>query len=324
MSQFSQIFPPCPKFTNNDVPDQNGKVFIVTGATSGVGFEVSKVLYEKNATVYIAARSKTKIQKAIENIKKKCPVSQGKLEILTFDLSDLATIKSAVEDFTSREQRLDVLFNNAGVMGTGPDEKSTQGYELQMGTNVLGPFLLTRLLEPILLKTAAEKRPRSSVRVVWVSSMLDIGTPRGGIVLDPQTNEPSVHSDMMANYMQSKAGVTFLGHEFAKRLGDEGIISTSLHPGMMKTELQRNMPAPMRGVMGLIFKGPTYGAFTELFVGFSSEIKSEDNGRYIIPWGRFGAVPGHMDPAMRSKEEKGSGLSKRFWDWCEAATISFR
>lgn len=126
MSQFSQIFPPCPKFTNNDVPDQNGKVFIVTGATSGVGFEVSKVLYEKNATVYIAARSKTKIQKAIENIKKKCPVSQGKLEILTFDLSDLATIKSAVEDFTSREQRLDVLFNNAGVMGTGPDEKSTQ------------------------------------------------------------------------------------------------------------------------------------------------------------------------------------------------------
>lgn len=99
-----------------------------------------------------------------------------------------------------------------------------------MGTNVLGPFLLTRLLEPILLKTAAEKRPRSSVRVVWVSSMLDIGTPRGGIVLDPQTNEPSVHSDMMANYMQSKAGVTFLGHEFAKRLGDEGIISTVSRP----------------------------------------------------------------------------------------------
>lgn len=99
-----------------------------------------------------------------------------------------------------------------------------------MGTNALGPFLLSRLLEPILLKTAAQQKSPGNVRLVWVSSMLDIGTPKGGIVWNPETNEPLVHNEMMANYMQSKAGVTFIGHEFAKRLGDSGIISTVSYP----------------------------------------------------------------------------------------------
>lgn len=126
MSQFSQIFPPCPKFTDKDIPDQIGKVFIVTGGTSGVGFEVSRILYEKNATVYIAARSEAKIHKSIREIKQRYPSSQGKLEALIIDLANLDTVQPAVEIFISREQRLDVLFNNAGVMGTKPDEKSAQ------------------------------------------------------------------------------------------------------------------------------------------------------------------------------------------------------
>ncbi|KAI0114167.1 NAD(P)-binding protein, partial [Hypoxylon sp. NC0597] len=310
-------------FTDKDVPDQSGKVFIITGGASGVGFEVSRILYEKNATVYIATRTASKIQNAIEDIKKQCPNSQGRLESLILDLANLETIKPAVEGFISKEQRLDVLFNNAGVMGTNPDEKSAQGYELQMGTNALGPFLLTRLLEPILLRTAAQENSFGSARIVWVSSMLDIGTPKGGVVWDTQSDAPLVHPDMMANYMQSKAGVTFLGHEFAKKLGERGIISTSLHPGMLKTELQRHMPAPVRTAMGVVFKGPTYGAYTELYAGFSPEITSKDNGRYIIPWGRLGSVPDHMAGGMRPKEEAGTGSSERFWDWCEASTSSY-
>ncbi|XXH01635.1 hypothetical protein Hte_007995 [Hypoxylon texense] len=322
MSQFSQLFPPCPKFTDKDVPDQSGKVFIVTGGASGVGYEVSRILYGKNASIYIAARSEAKIHKAIEEIKQRHPSGHGKLEALIIDLANLDTIKPAVENFMSKEQRLDILFNNAGVMGTDPDEKSVQGYELQMGTNALGPFLFTRLLEPILLNTASHQSSPGDVRIVWVSSMLDVGTPKGGIVWDSHRDAPTVHPAMMANYMQSKAGITFLGHEFASRLGDKGIISTSLHPGMMKTELQRNMPTPVSAMMGMVFKGPTYGAFTELYAGFSSEIQGE-NGCYIIPWGRPGSIPRHMAPGMISKEEGGTGLSKKFWDWCEAATGSF-
>ncbi|KAI1139305.1 NAD(P)-binding protein [Hypoxylon sp. FL0543] len=324
MSQFSQLFPPRPKFTDKNVPDQNGKVFIVTGGASGVGFEVSRILYEKNATVYIAARTASKIQNAIEDIKKLYPGSRGRLEALVLDLANLETIKPAVENFISKEQRLDVLFNNAAVMGTSPEDKSAQGYELQMGTNALGPFLLTRLLEPILLRTAAQENSPGHVRIVWVGSMLDIGTPKGGVVWDSQTGEPLVHSAMMANYMQSKAGITFLAHEYAKRLGGKGIISTSLHPGMMKTELQRHMPAPVRTAMGVVFKGPVYGAYTELYAGFSPEITSKENGRYIIPWGRLGSVPEHMAGGMRSRDEGGTGSSERFWDWCETVTSSYR
>ncbi|KAI2466179.1 NAD(P)-binding protein [Annulohypoxylon bovei var. microspora] len=319
MSQFSQLFPPCPKFTDKDVPDQSGKVFIVTGGASGVGFEVSRILYEKNSTVYIAARTASKVDNAIENIKKQCTASRGRLEPLVLDLANPDTIKPAVESFISKERRLDVLFNNAGVMGTGPDEKTPQGYELQMGTNALGPFLLTRLLEPVLLSTAAQQTSFGNVRIVWVGSMLDIGTPKGGVVWNPETNEPSLHPDMMANYMQSKAGITFLGLEFAKRLGDKGILSVSLHPGMMKTELQRNFPAP-----GVVFKGPTHGAYTELFAGFSTSITNKENGRYIIPWGRLGSVPEHMEGGTRSKEEGGTGLSEKFWNWCEATTLPYQ
>ncbi|KAI0886591.1 NAD(P)-binding protein [Annulohypoxylon maeteangense] len=315
MSQFTQLFPSCPKFTDKDVPDQIGKVFIVTGGASGVGFEVSRILYEKNATVYIAARTESKAGKAINNIKQRYG-SNGRLESLVLDLANPATIKPAVESFTSKEQRLDVLFNNAGVMGTSPNEKTIQGYELQMGTNALGPFLLTKLLEPILIRTAARQTSFGNVRIVWVSSMLDIGTPKGGVVWDAQTDEPALHVNMMANYMQSKAGVTFLGHEFAKRLSDKGIISMSLHPGMLKTELQRNMPAPVRAAMGMVFKGPIYGAYTELFAGLSCDITARDNGGYIIPWGRIGSVPGHMAEGMRSEEE-GTGLSEKFYNWCE-------
>ncbi|KAI1103708.1 NAD(P)-binding protein [Jackrogersella minutella] len=324
MSQFSQLFPPCPKFTDRDVPDQSGKVFIVTGGATGVGFEVARVLYEKNAAVYIATRTASKIQNAIENIKKQHPASKGRLESLILDLANLQTIKPAVENFISKEQRLDVLFNNAGVMGTGPEEKSIQGYELQLGTNSLGTFLLTRLLEPILLSTAAHQGSSGKVRVVWVGSMLDIGTPKGGVVWDSQIDEPTLHSDMMANYMQSKAGITFLAYEFAKRHGHSGIISNSLHPGMLKTELQRHMSAPMRAFTGTIFKGPIYGAYTELFAGFSPEVTSKENGRYIIPWGRLGSVPEHMAGGMKSKEQGGTGSSEKFWNWCEAVTQSYQ
>ncbi|KAI1385666.1 uncharacterized protein F4822DRAFT_413846 [Hypoxylon trugodes] len=218
MSQLSQLFPPCPKFTDKDIPDQSGRVFIVTGGASGVGFEVSRILYEKNATVYIATRTASKIEAAIGRIKEQYQTSHGKLEALILDLEDLATIKPAVENFMSKEQRLDVLFNNAGVMGTNPDERSVQ---------VKKSIFICRLLEPILLNTAAHQNSSAgSIRVVWVSSMLDIGTPKGGVVWDLETDELTIHPDMMSNYMQSKAGITFLGHEYAKRFGKKGIIST--------------------------------------------------------------------------------------------------
>ncbi|KAH6638588.1 hypothetical protein BKA67DRAFT_528795 [Truncatella angustata] len=316
MSVASQIFPPCPTFTEKNLPDLIGKVYIITGAAAGIGQELAKMLYGKNATVYIATRSLEKIKHAIEVMQVSHPQSQGRLEPLLIDLADLATIKSAVQKFLSKEQRLDVLFHNAGVMVTPVDARSTQGHELQLGTNAVGPYLLTKLLEPILVRTA-KHLPAGSVRIVWVASIIALGTPKGGIVWDEKTGGPDVLDSSGSNYMQSKAGVVFLGHEYARKLGEHGIISVSLHPGILKTELQRHLPAVVRGVM------VEAGAYTEIYAGLSPEVTLENNGRYIIPWGRFGLLPDHVSVGLRSKEEGGNGSSLRFAQWCGQLTRDF-
>ena len=139
------------------------------GGYAGCGKELSKILYGKNGTVYVAGRSKEKADAAIEEINKAHPSSDGKLEFLKVDLADLASVKASADDFLNREQRLDVLTNNAGVMIPPVGSKAAQGHELQMGTNVLGPFLFTQLLTPLLQKTAASSPP-GSVRVTWAAS----------------------------------------------------------------------------------------------------------------------------------------------------------
>jgi len=115
-STLNAMFPPSPTFTEKDIGDLSGKVIIVTGAASGVGFELAKILYSKNCTVYIGARSQSRANGAISAIKKALPSSRGKLEALVIDLADLTSIKPAVQGFLAKEGRLDVLVHNAGVM----------------------------------------------------------------------------------------------------------------------------------------------------------------------------------------------------------------
>lgn len=116
-SNFSATFPPVPTFTDKNLPSLSGRVYIVTGAASGVGFELAKILYAAGGTVYIAARSTSRCQGAIEKIEKQGKSgSGGKLESMVVDLADLVTVKPAAQGFLEREKRLDVLFHNAGVM----------------------------------------------------------------------------------------------------------------------------------------------------------------------------------------------------------------
>ena len=108
-----------------------------------------------------------------------------------------------------------------------------------MGTNCLGPFLFNYFLEEILRKTAASAA-LNSVRIVWLASMVAVSTPQGGVLWNEKTQQPQVLKNGMENYMASKAGNVFLASECAKRLGGDGIISISVHPGLLKTELQRH------------------------------------------------------------------------------------
>lgn len=173
-------FPPPPTFTEKDIPPLNGRVFIVTGGYSGVGLELARMLFHAGGKVYIASRSKQKAEAAMKDILDSTAPSvdnvynkdrEKNLVFLRLDLADLTTIKVSAREFLDKEDRLDVIWHNAGVMVPPPDSKTVQGYEMQLGVNALGPWLFQYFLTPLCLKTAArEDVPRFATRVIFVTS----------------------------------------------------------------------------------------------------------------------------------------------------------
>ncbi|KAK5175743.1 short-chain alcohol dehydrogenase [Saxophila tyrrhenica] len=320
------FFIPKPTLTETNLPDQKGRVVIITGGYAGCGKELAKILFQRNGTIYIAGRSSAKAEAAIDDIKTAFPKSQGRLEPMLLDLSDLRTIKPAVDAFLAKEDRLDVLVNNAGVMFPPKGSLSAQKHEVQIATNCLGPYLLTRLLTPLLTATAKDSsRHPGSVRVTWAGSLgVDTFSPRGGVTLDAHgAYVPSVKQNQHENYGASKAGNVFLAVEFARRnpFEQSGVISNSWNPGNLHTELQRhNTDFASRIVSRLMLFPAVFGAYTELFAGWAEEAGMEErHGAYVIPWGRFGSY--RQD--VRIEVGKQGGNAEKFWDWCERGTKEF-
>ena len=240
METFRTLFPPKPTLTEKNLGDQAGKVrsavrygmnsahaktqvFLITGASAGIGEALANILYQHNATIYVAARSRERAEKAMAKIQAAHPESQGALVFLHLDLSDLTTIRATAEAFLAAERRLDVLWLNAGVMVPPAGSRTAQGYELQLGTNNVAHFLLVRYLHPA-LREAAKGAPRASVRVVWVSSSAaDSLAPKPPIDFDNMDYHKKEGPWTM--YGRSKAGNVLHGVEFARRVEDEGIVS---------------------------------------------------------------------------------------------------
>ncbi|KAH8726372.1 retinol dehydrogenase 12 [Phaeosphaeriaceae sp. PMI808] len=305
-NQFSQAFPPKPEFTEATAPDLHGKVYIVTGASAGVGKELTRLLYSRNATVYLAARNTEKTNAAINWVKESTPSSKGSLNFLRLDLNDLEGIKASAEAFLAKEKRLDVLFNNAGVMVPPQGSTTKQGYELQMGTNCVAPFLFTKLLTPLLIETA-KISPAGEVRVIWVSSSAaDRLSPKGGV--DVPSIEKSVSNARWTNYGVSKGGNVLHAIEYQKRYHDAGIVSVALNPGNLNSDLQRNMGFVARTFLALLFHPPVYGAYTELFAGLAPAVANAKSGTWVIPWGRI---------APLRKDLADGGNREEFWEWSE-------
>lgn len=198
------------------------KVFIVTGGASGLGFELVNILFARNGKVYLAGRSEEKAVAAIKTIKSSHPNSTGEIIFLHLDLNDLSTIRKSADEFLGKETRLDVLFNNAGVMVPPQGSKTTQGHELQLGTNNLAPFLFTRFLIPIMANTASTA-PKDSVRVVWVSSSAAPAAPNPAVDFDNMDYHKE--EGLWTKYSRSKAGLVIYGAELARRTKGKGIIS---------------------------------------------------------------------------------------------------
>jgi retinol dehydrogenase-12 len=302
-SVMAVMFPPKAKYdTDRDIPDLTGRVALVTGGYSGIGYCTAKELLKKNAKVYIAGRSRAKGDEAIENLKKE---TDGKTAIfIELDLSSLKSVKDAAADFNSKETELHILFNNAGVMFPPVDELTADGYDQQWGTNVLGHFYFTKLLLPALI-SAAKASPDAKARVVNTSSAfhwlgdVDFATFRDS----PKRKKLGTQK----LYMQSKVGNILFSNQLAKRYGDQGIVSTSLHPGSIATPLTRHMSAFERKISAWTQYEPHFGALTQLWAGTSPETV-DHNGKFLIPWARVGT------PLAKTNDEK---LAEEVWEWCE-------
>jgi NAD(P)-dependent dehydrogenase (short-subunit alcohol dehydrogenase family) len=325
-AMFSQFYPPSPPLTEKNLPSQRGKVFLITGGYSGVGYQLVEILYKAGGKVYIAGRSEEKAMRAIEEIKSRTPIDDekwsGELEFLLLRLDDLASIKSSVAEFQRRESHLHVLWNNAGRCLYPEGEKTVQGHEVILGTNCLGPHLFTCLILPS-LQAAAKISPPGTVRIIWSSSILvDASAPKNGFVMSEITS-PS--KDQTYNYTISKTGNWFLASQFGHRVSHDGIVSMTQNPGNLRTNITRETPKWVLMILYPLLWDAHYGAYTELYAGLSPEITVEDNGGYIVPWGRkHPNMRKDLLDALESELNGGAGLAEKFWEWCERETTQFK
>lgn len=284
-------------FTEADVPDQSGKCFIVTGANTGIGFEITRVLAQRGARVLLACRDETKAHEAMARIRLHTP--RADLVFLPIDFADLESIRDAVER-VAREPRLDALINNAGVM-TPPLMRTKQGFELQFGVNHLGCFALTALLLPKLSQTPG-------ARVVTTSSVAHNGA---SFEWDDLNAEKSY--SRMQRYAASKLANALFFFELDRRLRAAGspVTSVGCHPGMASTNLGRYMGVlqVLNPIVGVLLNSADKGAWPAL----QAATGAAKPGGYYGPIG-FRGVRGVSGEASRSADAQDPALARRLWD----------
>ncbi|KAF8155230.1 hypothetical protein K438DRAFT_1987139 [Mycena galopus ATCC 62051] len=284
----ARLFPP--KFRpERDVPDLSDKIIIVTGGNTGIGYETVKQLLLKNAKVYLAARSPEKAAAAIKSLEAETKKSAIFLQL---DLADLPSVRKAAETFLSQESKLDILFNNGGVMMCAPDLLTAQNYDLQFGTNVIGHFLLTELLLPAL--TQSYNETQVPARLIHTTSAghafapgngMDFVSLKGGPERDAWVKAKGDLISRAMLYGESKIGNIFVSSYFAKNHSDV-LVSCAVHPGTIHTGLMRHTPFWMRSGSPLLYP-PPMGAYTQLW-GATVATPAQITGQYLVPWGKVG------------------------------------
>lgn len=227
----------------SNIPDLTGKVMIVTGANSGIGFDAARAFARNGAQVILASRSMEKAEAALRQIQNE--ISNAKAEIIQLDLTSLVSIRKFAEAFKSKYQRLDVLLNNAGIMMV-PYSKTEDGFERQFGTNHLGHFALTGLLLDVLLVT-------SGARVVNVSSN---GHHSGKMDFDNLMFENGKDYSPVASYGRSKLANILFTYELQRRFEAAEVNASALaaHPGASATNLGSHLVAGDSFIWRLLFR----------------------------------------------------------------------
>lgn len=295
--------------TDENIPDLSSKVIVVTGGNSGVGKESVLQLSKHNpARLYMTARSKAKYDTALADIKKQNP--DANVSFLELDLASFASIKDAASTVLAENDRLDVLMNNAGIMAVPPGF-TKEGFEVQFGTNHMGHALLTKLLMPLLLKTA--EKPGSDVRIINVSSGAHMMAPGSGFVPSTITTDMSKYHTY-TRYGQSKMANIYFSRALAFKY--PSITSVAIHPGRVATPLLDGyMAHSSMSPMGLFQKAYDVfskisvdkGAVNQLWaaVGDKERVRS---GGYYVPVGKEAG----------NAASKVGGKPEELWEWQEA------
>ncbi len=291
------------KWNAENIADQQGRTAIVTGASSGIGFEAARVLAGKGAQVIIAVRSLEKGSAAADKIRQQN--QNADLKVMELDLANLASVKTFAEAFRKNYARLDLLINNAGVM-IPPYSKTTDGFELQFGTNHLGHFALTGSLLELLTGT-------KDARVVNVASGAHNA---GNLDFNDLQWEERGYSSWRA-YGDSKLANLYFTYQLNKKLKENGlgVISTAAHPGYTATELQRHVSF-IAFLNNFFAQDVTMGALPTLRAATEEGLKG---GEYFGPDG-FMEMWGNPVEVASNKLSHDEKIAEKLWEVSEELT----
>ncbi|MCP2167038.1 SDR family NAD(P)-dependent oxidoreductase [Goodfellowiella coeruleoviolacea] len=295
------------QWTSADMPDQRGRLAVVTGANTGLGFETAKALAARGATVVLAVRDVDRGKQAATRIAAAVPGAD--LAVQRLDLASLDSVRAAAAELRAAHPRIDLLINNAGVMDT-PKQTTRDGFELQFGVDHLGHFALTGLLLDHLL-------PVPDSRVVTVSSLRHRGRARINFA-DLQW-ERSYRR--LAAYGQAKLANLMFTYELQRRLASTGTtVALAAHPGTAQTELMRYLPGGQHpittAIAGLITQSAAMGALPTLRAATDPTARG---GQYYGPGG-FGELRGHPVVVRSSRRSHDTAAQRRLWSISEELT----
>ena len=291
-------------WTARDIPDQHGRTAVITGANTGIGFETAKALALRGAEVVLAVRDADKGKRAAEEITLVAPTAR--VHVQRLDLSSLASVRDAAGELRDTYTRIDLLINNAGVMYT-PHRTTSDGYELQFGTNHLGHFALTGLLLDLL-------PPSPASRVVTVSSA---GHRMGGPIDLDDLDWRRRPYDRTAAYGHSKLANLLFTYELDRRLPAGGPLAVAAHPGGADTTGSRDAMShssaltrtAFAAIRPLLLQSPDKGALPVLRAATDPDVQG---GEYYGPRG-FQQSKGYPKVVRSSPQSYDTELRRRLW-----------
>ncbi|MFV8047934.1 SDR family NAD(P)-dependent oxidoreductase [Mycobacterium sp. 48b] len=291
-----------------DIPSQHGRVAIVTGANTGIGFETAAILASHGARVALAVRNSDKGTDARRRIQQRHP--QADIAVIALDLTSLASVRGAADDINCRYPKIDLLINNAGVMLT-PAARTADGFELQFGTNHLGHFALTGLLLGRMTTVPGS-------RVVTVSSL--------GHRVKADIDFSDLHSqrsyDRMTAYGRSKLANLLFTYELQRRLhrAEASTVATAAHPGSARTELVRHSPRwiklGLKAVEPVMYQSAAMGALPTLRAATDP---TADGGELFGPRG-WAQQRGYPKAVTSSAQSYDLDTARRLWEASEELT----